>query len=150
MSWRSVKWLLAGLLCLAGAWWLWHPAANPRLKPSALPTAAATPAPTVRATSAATNALTTAATNAVAKTNKFARRLSNTTKTIGQLTGDRHAILLENAFIDTSEPLNLSIPKHLQAQGDPGAYIVQAHGPIDAAFRAMLAAAGAQIVAYIP
>ena len=34
--------------------------------------------------------------------------------------------------------------------GDPGAYIVQARGPIDNAFRAMLASAGAEIVSYIP
>ncbi len=38
----------------------------------------------------------------------------------------------------------------MQAQGDPGAYIVQARGPINNAFRAALAAAGAQIVSYIP
>ena len=96
--------------------------------------------------------VSTASTNtaASAKTNQFAYRLSNTTKTIGQLVGDRHAILLENALIDTASPLNFSIPKNLQSQGDPGAYIVQARGPIDNAFRAMLAAAGAEIVSYIP
>ena len=38
----------------------------------------------------------------------------------------------------------------MQSPGDPGAYIVQARGPIDNAFRAMLAAAGAQIISYIP
>ena len=38
----------------------------------------------------------------------------------------------------------------MQSPGDPGAYIVQANGPIDGAFRAVLAAAGAQIVSYIP
>ena len=77
-------------------------------------------------------------------------RLSNTTKPLGQLVNDSHAILLENALIDTASPLNFSIPAHLQSQGDPGAYIVQARGPIDNAFRAMLAAAGAEIVSYIP
>ena len=46
--------------------------------------------------------------------------------------------------------MNLSIPKKLQSPGDPGAYIVQARGPIDNAFRAMLARSGAQIVSYIP
>ncbi len=93
-----------------------------------------------------------AATNAATavKTNQFAYRLSNTTKTIGELVGDRHAILLENALIDTARPLNLAIPKNLKSSGDPGAYIVQARGPIDSAFRAMLAAAGAEIVSYIP
>ena len=84
------------------------------------------------------------------RTNQFAWRLSNTTKTIGELVNDRHAILLANALIDTSAKLNLSIPKQLQAPGEPGAYIVQANGPIDNAFRAMLAQSGAQIVSYIP
>ena len=64
--------------------------------------------------------------------------------------GDRHAILLENALIDTGAKLDLAIPKNLQSHGDPGAYIVQAAGPVDNAFRAKLAAAGAQFVAYIP
>ena len=83
-------------------------------------------------------------------TNRFAGRLSNTTKPIGQLVNDSHAILLENALIDTSLPLNFVFPKNLQPQGDPGAYIVQARGPIDQSFRALLAQAGATIVAYIP
>jgi len=38
----------------------------------------------------------------------------------------------------------------LQSQGDPGAYIVQARGPIGQCFRAMLARSGAEIVSYIP
>src|SRR5580692_1182835 len=76
-----------------------------------------------------TNAVKATAKVAAAGTNKFAWRLSNTTKPIKQLVHDPHAILLENAFIDTSAKLNLSIPKSLQSQGDPGAYIVQARGP---------------------
>jgi subtilisin-like proprotein convertase family protein len=86
----------------------------------------------------------------VSGTNKFVFRLSNTTKSLDQLMRDSHAILLENALIDSSRPLNLSIPKNLLSQGDPGAYIVQARGPIDNAFRAMLARSGAEIVSYIP
>src|SRR5208337_1280374 len=91
-----------------------------------------------------------AAAAARAKANRFRFRLANTAKTIGELTRDPHAILLANALIDTEAKLDLAIPKNLQATGDPGAYIVQAHGPIDNAFRAMLAGAGAQIVSYIP
>jgi hypothetical protein len=141
--------LLLCLLCLAGAWVLWRQPANTRTKPSALPQAAA---PAANPAVTAPNILAASSTNgaASAKTNKFAFRLSNTAKSLGQLAHDRHAILLENALIDTANPLNLSIPTHLQSQGDPGAYIVQARGPIDAAFRAMLAAAGAEIVSYIP
>ncbi len=56
----------------------------------------------------------------------------------------------KNAFIETGSKLNLSIPKNLQAQGDPGAYIVQAHGPTTPTFRTVIAAAGATIVSYIP
>ena len=132
------------------------PARNPQTRPSAPPKAAAPTAATVPPAPAASKILTPVYTNAVksdlvlAGTNKFAFRLANTAKTIGQLVDDRHAILLENALIDTGSPLNFSIPQNLQSPGDPGAYIVQARGPIDNAFRAMLAAAGAQIVSYIP
>ena len=148
---RRHSWVyLLGLLVVAGAWLLWPRAVNTRTKPSALPTAAVTPATPVHAAAPAANILAAAATNAAPGTNKFAFRLGNTAKPLGQLVHDRHAILLENAFIDTGSPLNLSIPKHLQAQGDPGAYIVQARGPIDAAFRALLASVGAEIISYIP
>ena len=145
---RPIIWILLCLLCLVGVWLLWHQTANTRTKPSALPKIAASAAnPAVTAAN-----LPAAATNGApsAKTNQFAYRLSNTGKTIGQLVGDRHAILLENALIDSSQPLNFSIPKNLQSPGDPGAYIVQARGPIGNAFRALLAQSGAQIVSYIP
>ncbi|MGH7951755.1 MAG: S8 family serine peptidase, partial [Limisphaerales bacterium] len=148
---RPLIWILLCLLLAAGVWLFWpeiHPAqkiaarkknlqhgfvAVQSISPKVLP-----------ASMAATNAL------ALTKTNEFAYRLTNTKKTIGELENDPHAILLENAFIDTSEPLNLNIPKNLQAQGDPGEYIVQANGVINNAFRAMLAAAGGRIISYIP
>jgi subtilisin-like proprotein convertase family protein len=69
---------------------------------------------------------------------------------LGQLVRSRTAILLENALLDTAQPLALAIPGHLRAQGDPGAYVVQSRAPLDEAFRARLQAAGAVIVAYIP
>ena len=128
--------------------------ANPavRIFPGGRPEPAA-----VAAAAPAARILTPAYTNSpkagtvFASTNPVRLAASATrSKTIGQLAGDRHAILLENALIDTGSPLNFSIPKHLRSPGDPGAYIVQARGPIDAAFRAMLAAAGAEIVSYIP
>ena len=101
------------------------------------------------AASASAGAKKAAAASAV--TNKFAWRLSNTTNSLARLMHDSHAILLENAFIKTDSKLNLSsIPKKLQAQGDPGAYLVQARGPVSPAFHAVLAAAGATIVSYIP
>ncbi|HVU27889.1 MAG TPA: S8 family serine peptidase [Verrucomicrobiae bacterium] len=148
---RSI-WILLCLLFLAGAWLLWHhPSASKRItvKPTVVTTRAASTAPGILAKSGiSTNAAKTAAISA--NTNKFAFRLSNTSKSLGQLTRDERAILLENAFIDTRNPLNFSIPPNLKSKGDPGAYIVQAHGPIDNAFRALLAANGAAIVSYIP
>ncbi|MGH8022833.1 MAG: S8 family serine peptidase, partial [Limisphaerales bacterium] len=90
------------------------------------------------------------AASASARTNEYSWRLSNTTNSLARLIHDPHAILLENAFIETDSRLNLSIPRNLQAQGDPGAYLVQARGPVSSAFRAILAAAGATIVSYIP
>ncbi len=155
---RRILLISACLLLAAGVWFLWstqRPSSNTRTKPSALLKAASTlhSGPAVAQTAPLTILSTNnvqAAAAATARTNQFRYRLSNTTKTIGELVNDRHAILLENALIDTSAKLNFSIPKKLQAQGEPGAYIVQANGPIDNAFRAMLAQSGAQIVSYIP
>ncbi|MEJ5236907.1 MAG: S8 family serine peptidase [Limisphaera sp.] len=60
------------------------------------------------------------------------------------------AILLENALVDTAAGQPPAIPPHLQAQGDPGAYIVQRKGELTAAFQAQLRAMNATVVAYIP
>ena len=90
-----------------------------------------------------------ASTNA-APASRFANRLSNTTKTMRQLVRSGKAILLENALMDTAQPLALSIPDHLRSQGDPGSYIVQSRSALDDAFRAALKEAGATIVSYIP
>lgn len=148
---RVVKWVVTGLLVAAGAWWLCHSLRTTPASPAgrravftSVRSSTAAPDPLAGLAAAATNH-----TGAV-KTNRYAYRLANTTKPLGQLVNDRHAILLENALIDTGSPLNLSIPKHLQAPGDPGAYIVQARGPINAAFRRTLAQAGAAVVSYIP
>ena len=65
-------------------------------------------------------------------TNHLALRLSNTTTPLRELQRSDTAILLENALLDTAQPATLAIPDHLRAQGDPGSYVVQARGPIDA------------------
>src|SRR5215831_3611219 len=83
-------------------------------------------------------------------TNRIPHRLSNTDQPLRQLTGSDTAILMHNAFIDTARGTDLPIPEHLRAKGDPASYIVQARGTIQAAFRAQLEQAGAQVVAYIP
>ena len=145
------KILLISLCALAavGLWLLWpqRVALTPAAKLKPVAHAPATPAP-VAAHPTATAAAATNTTAAV--TNRFPYRLSNTTKTIGELTPSANAILLENALIDTSLKLDLNIPAHLRAKGDPGAYIVQARGLITPAFRAELISVGGQIVSYIP
>jgi len=81
---------------------------------------------------------------------KGAYRLTNTAEPLGRLMRNPKAILLENALLDTAQPAELPIPAFLRAQGDPGAWVVQARGPLDDAFRALLKRAGASIVSYIP
>lgn len=93
-----------------------------------------------------------------------ALRLSNTALPIGQLARKSDALLLANVWLDTSQfargdsgkhprstaDLPLPIPDHLRAPDEPGAYVVQARAVLDDGFRALLAAAGATIVSYIP
>ena len=140
-------------LAIALAWLLW-PVAGHRAPLAAK--SAGTSAPSSRAAvppvSAPTNASSLAAASSpyADSTNRLTFRLSNTTQTIGELTAAPHAILLENALIETGTKVDLKIPAHLRASGEPGAFIVQARGEIGAAFRAALAAAGGETVSYIP
>ncbi len=149
---RFLEWFALCLLVVAGAWLLFHssrtaPAdkAARRAVFTSVHSGATAPDPLAGLANPAG-----ASPAGVVKTNRYAYRLTNTAKPLGELVHDRRAVLLENALIDTGSPLNFSIPKHLRAAGDPGAYIVQARGPITAAFRATLAQAGAGIVSYIP
>jgi subtilisin-like proprotein convertase family protein len=135
------------LLLLAAVWFFRSDHSAPVAKSSAESAASATAAaagapPTANATFAV------AAGNPAP--NRFSFRLTNTSKSIGELVSVPHAILLENALLDTSVKLDLQIPAHLRATGEPGAYIVQARGVIDGNFRALLTRAGAQMVSYIP
>src|SRR6266566_5184477 len=67
----------------------------------------------------------------------LAHRLSNTARPMKELARRDHAILLENALLDTEKGNSLAIPDFLRAQGDPGTYITQSHKALDGAFRAM-------------
>ncbi|HWW00076.1 MAG TPA: S8 family serine peptidase [Candidatus Acidoferrum sp.] len=84
------------------------------------------------------------------QTSRLAYRLSNTKESLRQLARNDHAILLENALLDTAKGTALPIPDSLRADGDPGAYIVQARGPLGNEFRAALKAVGASVISYIP
>src|SRR5581483_6873008 len=79
-----------------------------------------------------------------ASQSRLAYRLSNTAQSVRQLAHSEHALLLANALIDTTrQPLGLPVPASLQAAPDNGAYVVQANGRLDPAFRGRLGQAGA-------
>jgi len=77
-------------------------------------------------------------------------RLRNTSEPLAALRLKETAILLRNALIDTAIPEPVPIPKELKAEGAPGAFLVQARGPITPAFRKSVESAGGRVVAYIP
>ena len=132
---RPIIWLWISLLLLAGGVYFWQLRSQSPTTANTVPPV--TVASVVRPRLATTNqSIVSAAgapaflngqpaSTAAAKTNRFAYRLTNTTKSVGQLLRDDHAILLENALIDTRQPLGFAIPQHLQAAADPGSYIVQ-------------------------
>ncbi len=149
---RKVILVLCCVFALAGAWLFWPRGGAP--SPGRSPAAAVASAPGAVARPGVAVPENTGSPSA-AGTNQLAFRLANTSKAstpqgYDELTRAPHAILLENASIDTDTKLELNLPSHLRAAGDPGAFIVQARGAIDGAFRAQLMAAGAQIVSYIP
>ena len=142
------------LLALLAAWLLWSAGERPVAAVKKSVVASARPV-TIAAVSApvVTTNLSVAPeviARSAASTNREFFRLSNTSKTLDELTTAPRAILLENALIDTAALVDLKIPAHLRAAGEPGAYIVQARAMVNAPFRAALANAGAQIVSYIP
>ena len=147
MKARSIISLLLCLLLAAGIWLLWP---RQTRAPHAHRTAADLAAAVAVITPPTNSVRVQTANTSVLSTNKLSLRLANTTKTIGELERHKHAILLENAFIDTDLKLNLKIPSHLQYTNDPGAYIVQARRSADAEFRSLLNWAGAQVISYIP
>jgi len=170
MRWRPLLWLCLSVLFFSAAAYFWHvgnewearkgkasPAIAPPSANSPTNQASATKAPRLTGQSPAATTQSASRAGVLAPTNaqaaagsRFPYRLSNTKKSLGELTRDDKAILLENALVDTSGSKDLGIPSHLKSEGDPGSYIVQSKGPLDDNFRAMLANAGATIVSYIP
>jgi len=150
MQRRSIIWIIAVVVCLLGGWCVWHwfaassvPGQDAAVQAATGPTG--TP-PTLVAT--APNAGTNKA--AAYHRSPAEYRLTNTTEPLERMIESDTAILLENARVDTAVPATLPIPEHLRSHGEPGAYIVQAHGLADAEFRALLEQSGATLVSYIP
>jgi subtilisin-like proprotein convertase family protein len=159
MQLRTRTWLVISLLCFVLAGVFWQMARRKeaerdrllaeRVAATNVPTASPAPRPAV----ISTNAVRVANTNSAllpSGTNNLQVRVSNTDKPLEELLSSEQAILLGNAWIDSSAPLNLAIPAHLRAQGDPGSYIVQSRGPTSDTFRQRLTDTGAQIISYLP
>src|SRR6266566_6960802 len=114
MRWRPFTWLLVSVFCFVAAVYFWRLgdqwAAKKTLAPSTQPTNQ--PGPVVappKATSSLTPHASSVTHHASRITPQFPHRLSNTTKTIGQLARSDRAILLENLLLDTEQPAALSI-----------------------------------------
>ena len=140
------------VLALLAVWRLWPSGGRSAAVAKKIVVAPASPAAVITKAAVTNNfaAVPEAVSRSAASTNREFFRLANTSKTLGELTTAPRAILLENALVDTTAKTDLKIPAHLRAASEPGAYIVQARGVVDAPFRAALANAGAQIVSYIP
>ena len=165
MRLRPLGWLLVSALCFGGAYYFWRlgdrTVATRGKAGQRSPGEEAGSAPFRHAVATPFQLLTQSgsllatqpgapATNRAAMTARhLALRLSNTSASLTELQRSDRAILLENALLDTAQAVP-AIPGHLRAQGDPGAYLVQARGPVDNSFRALLRQAGAEIVSYIP
>lgn len=162
---RPTTWMVICLLCLAGFVYFWklgdrwaqeqRGAQSPAARAGAAGKAAVRPAAGAFPESTAPMVLFTtpeqaAAVAATERTNRLKYHLRNTAQSVGQLLRNPHALHLANALIDTRQPVSLNIPAHLRSAGDPGSYVVQARGPLDAAFRTALQDAGAEWVSYIP
>ncbi len=159
MQRRPLFWFVISLLSLAGALYFWQLGNERQAQKRAAHLASTNsgallpvqPSPKSQLQTPSPSAAKKQAQKAVASDkSRFPYRLNNTSKTMGQLLRDNKAILLANALIDTANPVKLAIPDSLRASPNSGSYVVQANGPLDARFRALLAEANATIVSYIP
>src|SRR5436189_6390936 len=129
MRWRPFTWLLLSIFFFVAAAFFWRLGDQWAAKKSATPSSQATnqPQPGKPAAKPAVqsmpfhlltqpgnlNAVSTqpaAQTQPAQHPDRFANRLSNTTKSIDQLKQTDKAILLQNALIDTANRVNLAIP----------------------------------------
>src|SRR5215471_3131622 len=147
MRWRPLTWFLLSVFFFVAAVYFWRLGDEWAAKKTAPPAAQSTNQPQSpnavakpRAQAAPIRLLTQPgnlnAPDSSPSTNsnraeRFAHRLSNTSRPLGELVRNDQAILMQNALIDTAQTVPLSIPEHLRAQGDPGSYIVQSRGPLD-------------------
>lgn len=77
-------------------------------------------------------------------------RLRNTSESAGRLVHNPHAILLRNAFVDTTNSVALAVPSPLHATAHPGAYVVQVREDRATDISGIISDAGGRVVSYIP
>ncbi len=163
---KSRSWFLLSLLLLvaAGCFWQWGEQRRLRVQPAPAATNAPAQLTVWERFLRLPSVLTGQPTSRTAKDTspkppellslssdpQFPFRLRNSQKPLAELFASETAVLLRNALVETLEPANLNIPAHLRAQGEPGSYVVQARGTVDAKFRAVLLGAGAELVSYVP
>lgn len=163
---KARTWSIISLLCLLGAIYCWQLGEQKRLAPAAADTPTnSSPSDTSDLSGAAAKVslLTRLSPRQLTSTLQPADlvavetdepvvpfRLANTALPLSQLIHQEKAVLLRNALIDTRTTTPVPIPDHLRAQGDPGAYIVQARSGVGRAFRDAIESVGGTIVAYIP
>jgi subtilisin-like proprotein convertase family protein len=150
------------MLCFAGALYFWHMGNRWRAEEHAalhpaVSTAANAKAITPQASATLTNQqfrtaapLTTASNKLTAVKDRYPYRLTNTKQSLNALIHNDRGILLQNALLDSGDPMDLAIPKRLQAPANNGSYLVQSKGALSDEFRAALQSANATIVSYIP
>src|SRR5690348_7019538 len=172
MRWRPWMWLSLSMACFLAAVYFWQlgdkwaaqknhapiPHGTNQIQPADPPSKGAAhsqvrlampPAPLL----SEAGHVNSFPTQHAARTNHIsalAYRLTNTTKPLRSLVHSDTAILLGNALLDTASTARPAIPDSLRSQGDPGSYVVQSRGALDNSFRALLRAAGATVVSYIP
>src|SRR5215471_1698071 len=128
MRWRPLMWLLLSIGCFGAAWGFWRLGNQWMARPAALPTQAAQssraaasapelepestlPVPSLRAGPGNLNAPAPSPKPGASSPSRFAYRLANTRASMGELVRNPQAILLENALLDSGQPMNVSIPE---------------------------------------
>jgi len=143
MQRRPLFWFVVSLLCLGGwpvyFWKLGDEWQRERMRPRSGTETKPTPPPRP---SFRLRPSHNPAPNLRRSQRTFSYRLSNTDKTLKQLIRDDKAIILENALIDTANPL-AAIPEHLRAPKNNDSYICPGARPADDRFRARLSGASA-------
>lgn len=127
-----VVWVMLGLLCLGAGWWLRRGGreAVRGTEPSPAASAALFPAKPVTIRAGAVSSADT-----LTNEDHIQYRLANTSESERGLLRNDRALLLANALIDTTRPMDdLHIPDQLKAPADNGSWLVQARGPVDGRF----------------